>query len=149
MTVQTIPDLLGALVVRYRAVTAIAALTGTRISANRQDADWAPMPRHAIFLEGPLGNPGETIYDNLKGIQKTRVDVHFYGSNPYEATRLWRTAHPYICPRAEFVGSFNGSGVHVYSVRKEGGPTRFAEPDTEWPRTIATYVFTWSEIPVT
>lgn len=150
MTVEVLPDFMGALMVRYQAIAAITALTSTRISAERQDTKWAPMPRHAIFLNGPLGDPGSSIYDQMKGIQRTRVEMWFYGSNYYEAGRLWRTAHPYICPRQDSITRFKVGNCVVFNVRKEGGPSRLGDPvsaDVTWPRVIATYIFTWSEQP--
>ena len=142
--VGVLPDLIGALIARYRGLSGITTLTSTRISAALQDA-WDPMPRHAMLLSGPIGSPATTASDQVVGKQRTRVDIFFYGATPYEAMRLWRTAHPYICPRQDTVTQFVQSGCRVGNVLREGGPTRGIEPDTGWPFVLATYVYDWIE----
>jgi hypothetical protein len=147
MAVATLPDVIGALIARYRSFSAITALTSTRISAAVQQS-WNPMPRHAILVSGPVGAPGRTLSEHLAGIQNTRVDLYFYGSTSFEAMRLWRVAAPYICPRQDTLTQFVQSGCRFTNVFQEGGPSRADEDDTGWPRVLATYVYKWSEFPV-
>lgn len=146
MAIATLPDITGAIMLRLRSITAITALTANRIATER-GADWFPdvTARHAIVINGPVGSPGD---DYQIGIQRTRYDFLMYGASGFEAMRLYRTAHPNICPRQDSVVAFVQSGCRVRNVVKEGGPTRLNDPDTNWAYVLCSYIYTWSEFPV-
>ena len=140
MPVVALPDILGAIVARLRAVTEITALTSTRISPVRQES-WNPMPRHAIWVDGPKGM-GPFGSDNLP-LETVRVDLNCFGSTDYEAGRLWRTMHSAICPYQGAATQFVAAGVRVSNVQRESGPIRFTDSDTGWPCVIGGYLFSY------
>lgn len=160
MAVQALPDVIGAIVARLRSFPEITALVGStpgykttatvdektrpRVSPTLQGF-WA-MPTYAIVVQGPIGKPAADDPDF--GIHATRCDLHIYGPNPKNAMDLWRIVEPALCPLLPTSRSFVQAGVRFGDVVREGGPTALIEPQTTYPKVVATYIFTTSGVPV-
>lgn len=143
MTVQAFPDIIGAVIAHLRASPEIAALTSTRISSERQTT-WT-LPGYAVLVQGPRGGPGD-LGSALYGV---RLDLRCYGPTPLNATLLWRTLNAYLLvPDGSRAVGFRQAQTNVYTVQAEGGPLRFVDPESKWPSTDATYLFTFSGVPV-
>ncbi len=144
MVVTALPDLAGAIVAHLRAVPAITALVGTKISARRQDA-WN-LPAYAVLVENAQGGFGEVD----GGLQKERAQLTCYGPDDRTAHLLWRTVHYALLPP---IGSGREAGfiaaqTSVLTIEQEGGPLRLVDPDTAWPYTTCGYQFCYSMEPV-
>lgn len=167
MAVAALPDAIGGVVARLRSFNEILAFVTTangyapaatatqkarpRISAQLQSSwqlgTWpssptAPKGGWSLLVAGPIGGPGD---DRDGAIQATRVDLHCYGPSPMEAMRFWRQVHPCICPPRGVAEQFTAAGCRFLTVDKEGGPSQVVEPDTRYPKVVATYVLRWSE----
>lgn len=142
MSIPPLPDIVGALIARYRSFTEITDLTALRIS-NRLQSDWFPNGdvRPAIWINGPIGSPRADVQ---AGIQRSRFDVFFYGANQFEAMRLWRIAHPCICPDQARSSAYWVGQTIVRNAFHEGGPSRADDGEAKHPRVLATYVYEWS-----
>ncbi len=170
MTIAPLADVIGAVVARLRSFNEIADFVTTnsgytadatagqkarpRISAELQPywqlGSWpapptGPKGSYALLISGPIGGPGA---DRDGAIQSTRIDTHWYGPNPFEAMRFWRQGHPCLCPTVHQgrADSFIAAGCGVYTVDLEGGPIRLVEPDTHYPKIVASYILRWSEV---
>lgn len=160
MAIVALPDVIGAIVARLRSFPEITALVGSapgytaaattaeksrpRVSPTLQSF-WA-MPTYAIVVQGPVGRPAADDPDF--GIHATRCDLHIYGPNPYSAMALWRIVEPALCPLPPTSRSFVQAGVRFGDVAREGGPTALVEPQTLFPKVVATYVFLTSGVAV-
>lgn len=170
MTVQALPDAIGAIIGRLGSFVEITDFV-TTASGYTADATTSQKARprispdfqsswqlgrfpatptdtkgsYALLVSGPIGNP---LDDREAGIQSVRVDLHWYGPTPYDAMRFWRQGDPCLCPPAHqgIAESFIRSGVRFLTVDREGGPNRMVEPDTRFPKVVATYVFRFSEV---
>lgn len=148
MTVVAHPDVLGCLIGYLRAVPEVAALASTRISGAVQ-ADWAPMPRHAVWL-AHAGGPGADLdVDHLL----ERIDVHCYGATAYEAMRLWRIVDPSLVPTRQggnassIKRTVGGQVCLIYHLIPEGGPIGLVEQDSGWPRVTCSYIARAAAVP--
>lgn len=136
----------GAVIAQLRATAAIAALTGTRISARRQENWIDPATggmRYAVLVEGRRGGgeDGPILWQ--------RMDITCYGPDDRTADLLWRTLDYAFCPE-EGSGRDNGfraASTTVLKVVREGGPNGLEDPDTAWPYTVATYVIWYAPEP--
>lgn len=167
MVVAAMPDVVSAIVARLRSFSEILALVTTadgytatantaqkarpRISGRVQSfwqlGTWPADPTqskdlYALMVSGPIGSPGD---DRDGAIYATRVDLHFYASNPIEAMAFWRQVHPILCPRRGTAERFVANGCRFLTVESEGGPSQVVEPDTKYPKVVAPYVFRWQE----
>lgn len=142
MAVAARPDVIGAVVKQLRASSDITALTSTRITARLQPT-WAAMPTYAILVRPAGGPPGKPQIN----LMVTRIDVFCYGETEAKAAKLWRQFDAVFCPGQERVVQFaqtvDGAVCKVGSVDRESMPVSGIEPETNWPRTTASYLVTW------
>ena len=142
MPVIVRPDIVGAVIARLRSFSEITALTGTRISAELQDA-W-PMPTHAVRIR-QTGGPPPDVQVNL---QRTRFDVTCYGSNGLEAARLMNVVGPALAPDQMTRSSFIQGAVRVYDVVPEAGVISDVDRDNGWHFCWQPFMVRWSGVPV-
>jgi hypothetical protein len=135
------PDELAAVLVHLRASSDITALASTRITSRLQPS-WSGMPTYAVIVRRAGGPPGKRQIN----VMRTRLDVSCYGATEAMSVALWRQLDAVLCPGQERRVSFTESSCRVYSVDPEGMPNSDLEPGTDWPRTIASYVVSWSGI---
>ena len=135
MPVTARPDVTGAVIAYLRAIPAISALAGTKISARRQ-ASWS-LPAYAVLVEGRRGG-GE---DPESPALWQRFDLTCYGTDDRTADLLWRTLDYAFCPEVGSgrVNGFRAAATTVLKVEREGGPLGLEDPDTGWPSTVGTY----------
>lgn len=147
------PDIIGAIIVRLRNAPPLQPYIATknvvRVSAGLSRA-WV-MPDYAIIMHesgGPPGNPSV-------GLIAQRIDLVFYGPGKSYATRartaneLYRVTDAYINPTPSMgiPGSFIAAHSRVHSVIRNSGPIPSTEPNTDWARVSAPYIFTYGSIP--
>lgn len=157
MVVAAIPDLIAALVLQARTFANVAALCKTgeptrpvpriaeRVRLAAGDTQPWPMPTYGITFR-KSGGPGS---DPDVRLNTTRVLVTCYGPTTRESDLLFRTLHPYLQPEQGVApgGSFVQAHTAVYFVIQQGAEITTVEPDTNWPRTQAFYLATYSEAP--
>lgn len=136
------PDFIGGFVAYLRTSPDVSALSSTRVSASLQAA-WA-MPTYAVLVRAAGGTR-----DGDVGHLIPRLDIFWYGPDLRTAMDLWRRGHAWLCPTPEQGRpvSFIAANARVYDIAFEGGPLALPEPDTGWPRVVATYRPRVSEIP--
>jgi hypothetical protein len=171
MVIAALPDIIGCVVGRLRSFNEILTFVTTtsgytpdataaqkarpRISGQIQSywqlGTWpstptAPKGTWAIVVNGPISSPGD---DPDGASYVTRVDLHLYGSSRIEAMRLYQQVHPCLVPRLHtgVPTRFIANGCRVIDVVKEGGPNEIVEPDSKYPKVVASYLFRWQEAP--
>jgi hypothetical protein len=133
------PDLIGAIIAYARSVSALAAPTGSRISGTRQKA-W-PLPTKALVVTGPLGGPvGEPP------LRRSRVQLECYGTTELTSKELAEIVVAVFAPDSGPSARFTLAGVDVGRVEKEAEPIWLPDPETQWPRTVAPLIFTWTGV---
>jgi len=70
---------------------------------------------------------------------RPRLDVKFYGPTEYEATRLFRTAHPTVVPQDRRRLGFVAADCYVAETKLVGGPFDLVDPDLHWAHVLVTY----------
>ena len=103
------------------------------------------MPTHAIWLNEV---PGAGPPDESVGIMNQLYDVHCFGSNLYEARRLWSYVVPALCPLPPGPRAFRAGGCLVYDVAQVGGVAAVVAPDTKWPEVMTSILVRYSMVPV-
>lgn len=145
MVVTTLPDVFGALLLKLRASSAVAALASTRIADEVKPA-WGFTEKTAgagVVVKGPLGGPGELE----QPLYRERFDVDCYGATRLDALKLARTVRAtFIPPDAGAVG-FTYGDCAVLEMAEET-VVRLQEPDTRWHRVTVSYLCTYVGVPV-
>lgn len=151
VTVVPVPDMLGALIAELRSYSELTTLTSTRISG-QFDKSWPLAANgnmtHAIVMRKAGVEPSASRA--AVALQMQRVDFVIYGSNTYEATRVWRVLHAILVPAdPNQVNSFVRAGCRFYNFEHRAGPFDESEEQTEYPIVLASYSALWGEVPAT
>jgi hypothetical protein len=155
-----LPDVTGAVMLRLRGDARLNSggiVTnpgGGRVwtIAPRFSPDW-PMPTWAITMR-KAGGPVTQAWQGVP-VHTQRFDIHCYGPGDNEseramnADRLWRTAHPILCPprNSGVSRAFVLGHTYVMDVIAESEPLPQGPPDTDWQRVICSYIVTYNEAP--
>lgn len=144
---MALPDIKAAVIEHLLASSDITALVSTRIGSVQREA-WGAEPGPFVLVR-VNGSPGLGNWKEV-GFQVTRLDFEFHAMSPDEATQVWRTVHPVICPQqgASQKWAFTISNCRVVYMEQESGPFEILDPTTDQYFTGAAYIAVWAEVAV-
>lgn len=128
-------DVTVAVVALLKANVDVAALVGTRVfGAELPEGEAENMPRKCIVLQSAAGGFGALMRTYSK-TANSRIDMRCYGETPFEAMKLYRTAHPVLKHLRRTVQG----DVLIHAITPSIEASSLREPETLWPLAWASY----------
>jgi hypothetical protein len=139
MVTIAIPDTRAAVIALLKSDPAVAGVTGGdggRVFGGRlPNAQVERMPRNGIVISWAGLGSGANGARSYETMQCDRLDVKCYGSDPYEAGKVYRAVRVVLNGLTRrIVGT-----ALLYEAVQTGGPLDLIEQDVDWPLVLGVW----------